>query len=343
MQNLFRQILLRKRPTGEPRPADFEPAEAPVPAPGAGEVLCRTIYLSLDPYMRGRMNEGISYTGTPNPALGSVMVGGTVSEVIASNNPAFPPGTFVAGYDGWQAYAVSSGKNFRKLDPKEAPLTTALGVLGMPGWTAYVGLLDIGQPKPGETVVVSAASGAVGSVVGQLAKLRGCRAVGVAGSPEKCDYVVKELGFDACVNYKNEPLLPTLRKACPNGIDVYFDNVGGDVLAAVLKLVNRGARIPLCGLISQYNATELPPGPNLQSVLVNRVLIKGFIISDHVDRFPDFLRDCTQWYRQGKLKCREDIVVGLENAPQAFIGLLKGRNFGKLIVKVGDDPTIKSC
>jgi hypothetical protein len=343
MQNLFRQILLRKRPTGEPGPADFELAEARVPTPGAGEVLCRTIYLSLDPYMRGRMNEGTSYTGTPNPALGSVMVGGTVSEVMASNNPAFPAGTFVAGYDGWQAYAVSSGKNFRKLDPQEAPLTTALGVLGMPGWTAYVGLLDIGQPKPGETVVVSAASGAVGSVVGQIAKLRGCRAVGVAGSPEKCDYVVKELGFDACVNYKTEPLLPTLRKACPDGIDVYFDNVGGDVLAAVLKLVNRGARIPLCGLISQYNATELPPGPNLQSVLVNRVLIKGFIISDHFDRFPDFLRDCTAWYRQGKLKCREDIVVGLENAPQAFIGLLKGRNFGKLIVKVGDDPTLKSC
>ncbi|MBI2161056.1 MAG: NADP-dependent oxidoreductase [Candidatus Rokubacteria bacterium] len=343
MQNLFRQILLRKRPTGEPRPSDFEPVEAPVPTPGAGEVLCRTIYLSLDPYMRGRMNEGISYTGTPNPALGSVMVGGTVSEVMVSDNPGFPRGTFVAGYDGWQAYAVSAGKNLRKLDPKEAPLTTALGVLGMPGWTAYVGLLDIGQPKPGETVVVSAASGAVGSVVGQLAKLRGCRAVGVAGSPEKCDYVVKELGFDACVSYKTEALLPALRKACPDGIDVYFDNVGGDVLAAVLKLVNRGARIPLCGLISEYNATEPPPGPNLRPLLVNRVLIQGFIISDHGDRFPDFLRDCTAWYRQGRLKCREDIVVGLENAPQAFIGLLKGRNFGKLIVKVGDDPTLTSC
>lgn len=344
MQTLLnRQVLLRSRPKGEPRPSDFELAEAAVPAPGAGEVLCRTIYLSLDPYMRGRMNEGISYTGTANPTLGSVMVGGTVSEVIASENPAFPPGAFVAGYDGWQAYALSSGQGVRTLDPREAPLSTALGVLGMPGMTAYVGLLDIGQPKPGETVVVSAASGAVGSIVGQLAKLRGCRAVGVAGSAEKCDYVVKELGFDACVNYKTGPLFPALQKACPNGIDVYFDNVGGDVLAAALKLVNREARIPLCGLISEYNATEPPPGPNLRSVLVNRVRVKGFIISDHADRFPDFLRDCTRWYREGKLKCREDVVVGLENAPQAFIGLLKGRNFGKLIVRVGDDPTLTSC
>ncbi len=343
MQNLFRQILLRKRPIGEPRPADFELVESPVPTPGEGEILCRTIYLSLDPYMRGRMNEGKSYTGGTNPALGSVMVGGTVSEVMVSNNPAFPQGTFVAGFDGWQAYAVSKGAGFRKLDPREAPLSTALGVLGMPGLTAYVGLLDIGRPKPGETVVVSAAAGAVGAVVGQIARLNGCRAVGVAGSQEKCDYVVKGLGFDACINYKTEPLLPALQKACPNGIDVYFDNVGGDILAAVLKLINLGARIPLCGLISQYNATELPPGPNLVPVLVNRALIKGFIISDHVDRFAAFHRDCSRWLREGKLKHKEDVVVGLENAPQAFIGLLKGRNFGKLIVKVGDDPTIKSC
>ncbi|OGK99238.1 MAG: NADP-dependent oxidoreductase [Candidatus Rokubacteria bacterium RIFCSPHIGHO2_12_FULL_73_22] len=340
MQNLNRRVLLRNRPRGEPLPSDFELVEAPVPTPGAGDVLCRTIYLSLDPYMRGRMDEGRSYTGGTNPALGSVMVGGTVSEVIASRNPAFPEGTFVLGASGWQAYALSSGAGLRKLDARQAPLSTALGVLGMPGMTAYVGLRDIGRPKPGETVVVSAAAGAVGSVVGQLAKLEGCRAVGVAGSEAKCAYVVEELGFDACVNYRAEPLLPALRTACPDGIDVYFDNVGGDVLAAALRLVNLRARIPLCGLISQYNAPEPPPGPNLRPVLVNRVLVQGFIISDHLDRLDDFLRDCTQWVREGRLRYREDVVVGLERAPEAFIGLLRGRNFGKLIVKVGEDPSV---
>jgi NADPH-dependent curcumin reductase CurA len=344
MQNLLnRQVLLRSRPKGEPKVSDFELVESPLPVAREGEVLCRTIYLSLDPYMRGRMNEGTSYLGVPNPALGSVMVGGTVSEVIASNNPAFSKGDFVLGFNGWQAYAVAKAAGLRKLDPRLAPLSTALGVLGMPGMTAYVGLLDIGRPKPGETVVVSAASGAVGAIVGQLAKLKGCRAVGVAGSPDKCAWVVKEAGFDACVNYKTEPLGPALQKACPNGIDVYFDNVGGAVLEAALTLINMNARIPLCGLISQYNATALPPGPNLAPILVNRALIKGFIISDHMDRLPDFLRDTTQWYREGKLKYREDVVVGLERAPEAFIGLLRGRNFGKLLVKAGDDPTLKSC
>ncbi len=338
MQNLLnRQVLLRSRPKGEPTVSDFELVESPLPVPGEGEILCRTIYLSLDPYMRGRMNEGRLYTGGMNPALGSVMVGGTVSEVIESRNPAFPKGGFVLGFNGWQAYAVSSGAGLRKLDPKAAPLTTALGVLGMPGLTAYVGLLDIGRPKAGETVVVSAASGAVGSIVGQLAKLTGCRAVGVAGSPEKCAWVVKEAGFDACVDYKAEPLGPALQKACPGGIDVYFDNVGGDVLAAVLKLLNQNARVPLCGLISQYNATELPPGPNLVPVLVNRALIKGFIVSDHMDRLGDFLRDVGGWYREGKLRYREDVVGGLEEAPRAFIGLLRGRNFGKLLVRVGEE------
>ena len=344
MQNLLnRQVLLRNRPKGEPKAADFELAESPRPVPRDGEILCRTIYLSLDPYMRGRMNEGRSYAGGMNPALGSVMIGGTVSEVIESNNPAFPRGAFVLGFNGWQAYAVSSGAGLRTLDPKAAPLSTALGVLGMPGMTAYVGLLDIGRPKPGETVVVSAAAGAVGSLVGQIAKLKGCRAVGVAGSAEKCAWVVKEAGLDACVNYKSEPLRPALQKACPSGIDVYFDNVGGDVLAAALTLINQNARIPLCGLISQYNAEELPPGPNLAPILVHRALIKGFIVSDHMDRLADFLRDMSQWYRAGKLTYREDVVVGLEQAPQAFLGLLRGRNFGKLVVKVGEDPTLKSC
>jgi hypothetical protein len=243
------------------------------------------------------------------------------------------------GYDGWQSHAVAKGAAVRKLDPKQAPVSTALGVLGMPGMTAYVGLLDIGQPKPGETVVVSAASGAVGSAVGQIAKIKGARAVGIAGSQDKCDYVVRELGFDNCVNYKKGDLLASLRDACPSGIDVYFENVGGDVLRAVMQLLNMNARIPLCGLISEYNATESVPGPNLRPLLFNRALVKGFIVSDHLARLPDFLKDCGGWLREGRLKHREDIVTGLEKAPEAFIGLLQGKNFGKLLVRVGEDPT----
>src|SRR5213596_1680581 len=338
MQSLLnRQVLLRSRPTGEPRVSDFELVESPVPAPGEGELLCRTIYLSLDPYMRGRMNDAKSYAQPVE--LGTTMVGGAVSEVIASNNAAFPTGSFVVGPTGWQAYALSRGAGMRKLDPKAAPISTALGILGMPGMTAYVGLYDIGQPKPGETVVVSAAAGAVGSVVGQLAKIRGCRTVGIASSREKCEHVLKDLDFDACVSYRVPELGTVLRDACPNGIDVYFDNVGGDVLKAVLKNVNPFARIPLCGIISQYNATEMPPGPNLAPVLVNRVTIRGFIVSDHADRMPQFLADCSRWLREGKLKYREDIVEGLEKAPEAFIGLLRGRNLGKMLVKVGEDRT----
>ena len=332
-----RQVLLRRRPSGAPTPADFQIIESPIPEAREGEILCRTIYLSLDPYMRGRMNEGRSYAASVE--LGQVMVGGTVSQVIESKSPAFAKGDFVVGYDGWQAYAVSKGAGVRKLDPAQAPISTALGVLGMPGMTAYVGLLDIGQPKPGETVVVSAASGAVGSVVGQIARIKGCRAVGVAGSSEKCDYVVKELGFDACVNYKAQELLPALKEACPRGVDVYFDNVGGPVLSAVLRLLNQNARIPLCGLISQYNATELPPGPNLGPILVNRALIKGFIVSDHMDRAGAFRADCARWVREGTLKYREDVVEGLDAAPGALVGLLAGKNFGKLLVRVSSDRT----
>ena len=332
-----RQVLLRRRPSGAPAPTDFEIVDSPIPEAREGEILCRTIYLSLDPYMRGRMNEGRSYAASVE--LGQVMVGGTVSEVVESKSPALARGDFVVGYDGWQAYAVSKGAGVRKLDAAQAPISTALGVLGMPGMTAYVGLQDIGQPKPGETVVVSAASGAVGSVVGQIARIKGCRAVGVAGSSEKCDYVVKELGFDACVNYKTQELLPALKEACPRGVDVYFDNVGGAVLAAVLRLLNQNARIPLCGMISQYNATELPPGPNLLPILVNRALIKGFIVSDHMDRAGAFLADCARWVREGKLKYREDVVEGLDAAPGALIGLLEGKNFGKLLVRVSSDRT----
>ncbi|MGH7317838.1 MAG: NADP-dependent oxidoreductase [Candidatus Rokuibacteriota bacterium] len=332
-----RQIVLRHRPVGMPKPGDFDLVESPVAAPKDGEVLCRTIYLSLDPYMRGRISGARSYAASVEP--GQVIVGGTVGEVLESKHPGLTRGDIVMGYDGWQSHAVAKGGAVRKLDPKQAPVSTALGVLGMPGMTAYVGLLDIGQPKPGETLVVSAASGAVGSAVGQIAKIKGCRAVGIAGSRDKCDYVVRELGFDACVNYKTGDLPAALREAVPRGIDVYFENVGGDVLRAVMPLLNMNARIPLCGLISEYNATEPVPGPNLRPVLFNRVLVRGFIVSDHLARLPEFLKDCGGWLRDGRLKHREDVVVGLEKAPEAFIGLLQGRNFGKLLVRVGEDPT----
>jgi len=305
--------------------------------PDAGEILTRTLYLSLDPYMRGRISGVKSYA--QGVELGQVIVGATVGEVLESKHPGFAKGDIVQGYSGWQSHAVAAGGAVRKLDPRQAPVSTALGVLGMPSMTAYVGLLDIGQPKPGETVVVSAASGAVGSAVGQIAKIKGARAVGIAGSQDKCDYVVRELGFDACVNYKKGDLLAELKAACPGGIDVYFENVGGDVLRAVMQLLNMNARIPLCGLISEYNATDTVPGPNLRPLLFNRVLVKGFIVSDHLARLPDFLKDCGGWLREGRLKHREDVVVGLEKAPEAFIGLLQGKNFGKLLVRVGEDST----
>lgn len=338
-----RRVLLRSRPVGEPRLTDFEIVDAPRPVPGEGEILCRTIYLSLDPYMRGRMNDVKSYTAPVE--LGQAMVGGTVSEVVKSRHPGFAPGDVVLGYGGWQTYHVARAGATPgpfgplKLDPRVAPVSTALGVLGMPGMTAYVGLLDLGQPKAGETVVVSAAAGAVGSIVGQLARIKGCRAVGVAGAQAKCDYVVKELGFDACVSYRSPDLFAALRDACPRGIDVYFDNVGGDVFKTVLRLVNPFARIPLCGLVSQYNATELPPGPNLGPVLVNRVTIRGFIVSDHVDRMPSFLADMAGWVRAGQVRYREDVVEGLDQAPRAFIGLLRGENLGKMLVRVAPDST----
>jgi hypothetical protein len=253
---------------------------------------------------------------------------------VESKHPGFKAGDFVQGYDGWQTHGVSNGAGVRKLNPSQAPISTALGVLGMPGMTAYVGLLDIGQPKPGETVVVAAASGAVGAVVGQIAKIKGCRAVGIAGGKGKCDYVVNELGFDACVDHKSADFATALQAACPKGIDVYFENVGGEITDAVAQLLNPFSRIPLCGLISMYNATSPAPGPSWRYLLTNRVLVKGFIVSDHLDRMPDFLKDVGAWVREGKIKYREDIVQGLENAPTAFIGLLQGKNFGKLIVKL---------
>jgi NADPH-dependent curcumin reductase CurA len=332
-----RQILLVNRPSGEPTESDFALREFPIPEPGPGQFLSRTIYLSLDPYMRGRMSARASYA---KPAeLGQVMVGGTVSQVIKSKHPGFVEGELVLGYNGWQEFAVSDGKGVRKIDSHQGPISYFLGILGMPGMTAYVALLDIGRPMPGETVVVSAASGAVGSVVGQIAKITGCRAVGIAGSHEKCAYVVNDLGFDACINRRTEDLDKALANACPNGIDIYYDNVAGPVLEAVLRHINIGARIPLVGLISQYNAPQPPPGPNLMPLLIKRALIQGFLVRDHEHRREAFLHDVSGWLREGKLKYKEDIVQGLENAPKAFLGLFEGKNFGKLIVQVSPDPT----
>ncbi len=334
-----RQILLKSRPTGEPKESDFAFVETAIPEPSQGEVLNRTVYLSLDPYMRGRMSDRESYAAPAE--LGKVMVGSTVSQVIKSNHSQFSEGEFVLGYDGWQTYGIAKGETLRKLDPYQSPISYALGITGMPGMTAYFALLDIGKPKAGETVVVSAASGAVGAVVGQIAKIKGCRAVGIAGSEAKCDYVMKELGFDACINRKTQELSSALKAACPNGIDIYVDHTAGPILEAVLQLINLGARIPLVGLISQYNAEDLPPGPNLMPLLAKRALIKGFLVGDYQERQAEFLDDVGQWLQAGKLKYREDVVEGLENAPRAFIGLLQGENFGKLVVQVGKAPTKK--
>jgi NADPH-dependent curcumin reductase CurA len=332
-----RQVLLVSRPRGEPTEDNFSLVEVPTPEPGSGQFLIRTIYLSLDPYMRGRMSDKASYA---KPAeLGQVMVGGTVSEVIRTNHPGFAVGDLILGYDGWQEYAVSEGRGVMKIDPGLGPISYYLGVLGMPGLTAYAALLTIGRPQAGETVVISAASGAVGSVVGQIAKIKGCRTVGVAGTDEKCAYVIRELGFDACVNHRTGDLGEALADACPNGIDVYFDNVAGPVLDAILRHINLGARIPLVGLISQYNVTEPPAGPNLMPLLVKRALIQGFLVGDHENLRDVFLRDVSGWLKAGKLKYREDRVCRLENAPKAFLGLFQGKNFGKLIVEVGADPT----
>jgi NADPH-dependent curcumin reductase len=337
-----RQVRLASYPTGLPTLANFALTEEDLPEAGRGQMLCRTIYLSLDPYMRGRMSPGPSYARGVGP--GEVMVGRTVSRVVASELEGYEPGDFVLTSSGWQEYALSDGSGVRKLDPTEAPISTALGVLGMPGLTAYVGLLDIGQARARETVVVSAASGAVGAVVGQIAKILGCRVVGIAGAPEKCAYVTRELGFDACVSHLGGDLSGELRAACPDGIDVYFDNVGGKVFEAVLPLLSDFARVPICGRISTSNDTEPPPGPNqvprvLGTALVRRLTLRGFLVFDHAHREADFLRDVGGWVREGRIKFREDIVEGIENAPAAFLGLFRGANFGKLLVRLSDDPT----
>ena len=342
-ESKHRRITLAARPLGAPKLSDFAQAEGPLPTPGPGELLLRTIYLSLDPYMRGRMNAIKSYS--PSVEIGETMVGGTVSEVMVSNVTGFAAGDLVFAYTGWQSHALSDGKGLRKLDARDAPISTALGILGMPGHTAYVGLLDIGRPQAGETVLVSAASGAVGSAVGQIARIKNCRVVGVAGAAEKCRYVVDELGFDACVSHMDADLAEKLAEACPRGIDVYYDNVGGKVLAAAFELLNVAARVPVCGMISHYNDQAPPAGPDrlptfMRGVLTKRLTVQGFIIFDHRHRWKDFHADMSAWIRDGSVKYREDYVDGLENAPAAFQGLLQGRNFGKLIVRVGDDPTL---
>ena len=329
-----RQIVLKSRPEAMPGLDNFALVESPVPELGEGDVLIRTRYLSLDPYMRGRMSAVKSYAKSVE--VGAAMVGGTVGEIVASKNPKFAVGDIVLGSGGWQDYAVSNGVGLRKLDPAAAPVTTALGVLGMPGLTAYAGLLEIGQPKAGETVVVAAASGAVGSVVGQIAKIRGCRAVGIAGGADKCRFVMDTLGFDACVDHRAPDFRGALAAACPKGIDVYFENVGGAVQQTVWPLLNDFARVPVCGLIAQYNLAAPMPGPDMFTVLRKRLTLRGFIVTDFAAKQADFLRDAGEWIRTGRLKYREDIVDGLENAPTAFLGLLQGKNFGKLVVRVAE-------
>ncbi|MCF8777679.1 NADP-dependent oxidoreductase [Vibrio sp. IRLE0018] len=332
-----RQIVLASRPVGAPTAENFALTQSDIPTPAQGEILLRSVYLSLDPYMRGRMSDAKSYAEPVG--IDEVMVGGTVCQVEASNHAEFEVGEWVLAYTGWQDYALSSGEGLIKLGKQPSHPSYALGVMGMPGFTAYMGLLDIGQPKEGDTLVVAAATGAVGSMVGQIGKLKGCRVIGIAGGEEKCQFAKDTLGFDECIDHKAADFAEQLAKACHNGIDIYFENVGGKVFDAVMPLLNTGARIPLCGLISQYNATSLPEGPDRMSMLMAQLLIKrikmqGFIIfDDYGHRYGEFAADMTQWLAQGKIHYREHLVQGLENAPDAFIGLLEGKNFGKMVVQ----------
>lgn len=333
-----RRIVLASRPEGEPTLENFRLEMAQLPEPGPGEVLLRTRWLSLDPYMRGRMSPAKSYAKPVE--IGDVMEGGTVAEVVASRNDAFREGDLVLGRSGWQEWAVSDGVGLRKLDPNAAPVQTALGILGMPGMTAYVGLLNIGQPKQGETLAVAAATGPVGATVGQIAKLKGCRTVGIAGGPDKCRALLEEFGFDAAVDHRAPDFPDRLEEACPAGIDVYFENVGGKVWNGVFPLLNDFARVPVCGRIANYSDTKLPEGPDrtpqlMGAVLTKRLRIQGFIVWDFASQTKDFLREMSVWVRDGRIKYREDVVDGLDKAPEAFLGLLKGRNFGKLLVRFG--------
>ena len=334
MQN--RRITFARVPRGLPVPDDFSSDTVEVVRPADGQFLSRTLWLSLDPYLRNVMKGHALYGLALAP--GDPMHGETVAEVVESRHPQFSPGDFIVGRNGWQEYALSDGQGVRKVDPGVAPLSTALGVLGMPGLTGYAGLVYLGDPKPGETVVVSAATGAVGSMVGQVARLKGARAVGIAGSDEKCRYAVDELGFEACVNRRAGDLRAMLKETCPGGIDVYFDNVGGEVLAAALGNLALHARIVLCGMLDAYNMDSPPPGPFLGPVVAARATIRGLVVYDHFDRLPEMRRVVGGWIRDGRFRYREEVTEGLANAPAAFCRLMRGDNFGKSLVRVAVSP-----
>lgn len=336
-----RQWVLAERPRGEPTKDTLTLVEGTIPTAGDKQMLLRTEYLSLDPYMRGRMSDAPSYA--PPVEIGDVMVGGTVSRVVTSPVEGFAMGDWVLGFNGWQDYALSEGEGVTNLGPTPTHPSWALGILGMPGFTAWAGLKQIGAPRPGETLAVAAATGPVGATVGQIGKILGCRVVGIAGGPDKCAHAMSELGFDACIDHKAPDFAERLAKASPDGIDVYFENVGGKVLDAVIGLLNPNARVPVCGLVSQYNATELPSGPDRMNWLMGQILRKkirmqGFIIFDtFAHLYPDFAREMGEWVENSKIKYREEIIDGLENAPEAFIGLLRGENFGKRVIRVGQN------
>lgn len=330
-----RRILFRQSPRGLPVPGDFDSDVVAIPSPAEGEFLSRTIYLSLDPYYRNVMKNSQIYADRLAP--GDVMVGETVAQVTESRHPGFRAGEYVAVRNGWQAYALSRGEGVRKLDPAVAPLSTALGVLGMPGLTGYAGTVHLGQPLPGQTFVVSACTGPVGSTAGQIARHMGARVVGIAGSDEKCEFAVRELGFAQCVNYKRGSLDEALKGACPDGIDVYFDNVGGETLAAVMRRLALGARIVLCGMIEAYSLDTPPPGPWLGPLVGARGTMKGLVVYDHLARFGEMTRVVGGWIREGRFRWREDVTEGLEAAPEAFCRLMRGENFGKALVRVAPE------
>ena len=336
MTEMRRALVLRRRPGGEPGRDDFEVKETPLPEPRDGQVLTRTIWLSIDPYMRGRLSDRASYARPVQ--IGEVMTGETVGEVVASADPGFAPGDVVVGSVGWETHSLSPAARLTRLDRHGPPLSTYLGVLGMPGVTAYSGMLDVGRVKAGETVVISAASGPVGSVAGQLAKRAGARVVGVAGGPEKCLWVQETLGFDDCVDHRSMDLNAALRAACPNGIDVYFENVGGAVQAAVIPLLNVFARVIICGMVAQYNDPKPPPGPNLAFMIMKRALMQGILVSDKPERFAEWRALAAPWVKEGSLRYRESVMDGLEQAPEALAQVLRGGNFGKMLVRVGHDP-----
>lgn len=339
METVINQrIVLAQRPVGEPKHSDFRIEQVELNELKQGEMLLKTIYLSLDPYMRGRMSDAPSYAAPVE--IGEVMVGGTVSQVVASKNPKFKEGEWVLSGNGWQGYAISNGTACQSLGMQPEHPSWALGILGMPGFTAYMGLLDIGQPKAGETLVVAAATGPVGATVGQIGKIKGCRVVGIAGGPEKCRYAVEELGFDACINHHDENFTEQLQQAAPNGIDIYYENVGGKVFDAVWPLLNSAARVPVCGVVSQYNATEQAQGPDrlpgfISTLLKKSIRMQGFIIfDDYGSQYPEFYQQMSEWLKDEKIKYKEHMVQGLDNTINAFNGMLKGENFGKVIVKI---------